>query len=138
MGGRIAALDAVYKDRMTIYVARRRRRLETPPTPAQPSKPVFEKYPQSIGAITIDRPNPTSFGSVPGNPGPETASPSATASTSPPTAATTGSTSFAGHGADFTHHHRPQNSDIVYVFARAICGTQARNEAFQTTDGGKS
>jgi photosystem II stability/assembly factor-like uncharacterized protein len=58
MGGRIAALDAVMEDRLTVYVGAATGGLWKSIDGGTTFKPVFDKYTQSIGAVTIDKNNP--------------------------------------------------------------------------------
>jgi len=58
MGGRIAALDAVMRQRLTIYVGAASGGVWKSVNGGTTFKPVFEKHIQSIGAVTIDRSNP--------------------------------------------------------------------------------
>lgn len=58
MGGRIAAVDAVLRDRLHIYVGAAGGGVWKSVDAGTTFKPVFDEHTQSIGAITIDRSNP--------------------------------------------------------------------------------
>src|SRR5262245_57476681 len=58
MSGRIPALDAVAGDRLTIYVGSAGGGLWKSADGGMRFKPVFDKYNQSIGAVTVDPQNP--------------------------------------------------------------------------------
>jgi photosystem II stability/assembly factor-like uncharacterized protein len=58
MSGRIAALDAVPGDRLTIYVGAASGGVWKSVDGGLAFKPVFDKHPQSIGALAIDRKDP--------------------------------------------------------------------------------
>ena len=58
MSGRIAALDAVAGDRLTIYVGAAGGGLWKSVDGGLRFKPIFDKYNQSIGAVTVDPANP--------------------------------------------------------------------------------
>ena len=59
MGGRIAAMDVIRKDnRLTIYVGAASGGVWKSVNGGTTFKAIFDKYTQSIGAITIDRANP--------------------------------------------------------------------------------
>lgn len=58
MGGRISAMDAVMRDRLTIYVGAAGGGVWKSVNGGTTFKAVFDEYNQSIGAITIDRSNP--------------------------------------------------------------------------------
>lgn len=58
MGGRIAALDAVKRERLIIYVGAASGGVWKSDNGGTTFKPVFDKYTQSIGAIAIDRSKP--------------------------------------------------------------------------------
>ncbi len=59
MGGRISALDAFRKDgRLTIYVGAAGGGVWKSENGGTTFKPIFDKYTQSIGAVTVDRSNP--------------------------------------------------------------------------------
>src|SRR4029077_20359595 len=58
MGGRIAAIDAVGQDPLTIYVGAARGGVGKSIDGGLAFKPVFDDYNQSIGAITIDPKDP--------------------------------------------------------------------------------
>src|SRR5512137_3148024 len=58
MSGRISALDAVAGDRLTIYVGAAGGGLWRSLDGGLTFKAVFDKYNQSIGAITVDPSNP--------------------------------------------------------------------------------
>ena len=58
MSGRIAAIDAVEGDRLTVYVGAASGGVWKSPEGGVTFKPVFDKQPQSIGALAIDRKNP--------------------------------------------------------------------------------
>jgi photosystem II stability/assembly factor-like uncharacterized protein len=60
MGGRIAAMDAVYVDRrLTVYVGGATGGVWKSINGGTTFKPVFEDHTQSIGAVAIDRGNPS-------------------------------------------------------------------------------
>jgi photosystem II stability/assembly factor-like uncharacterized protein len=58
MSGRISALDAVAGDRLTVYVGSAGGGLWRSVDGGLVFKPVFDKYNQSIGAVTVDPANP--------------------------------------------------------------------------------
>jgi photosystem II stability/assembly factor-like uncharacterized protein len=58
MGGRIAALDAVPGDRLTIYVGAAGGGVWKSADGGVRFKPIFDKHTQSIGAVTVDPNNP--------------------------------------------------------------------------------
>jgi photosystem II stability/assembly factor-like uncharacterized protein len=58
MGGRIAAIDAVRGERLTIYIGSAGGGVWKSQDGGTTFEPVFDKYNQSIGAIAIDRSNP--------------------------------------------------------------------------------
>jgi photosystem II stability/assembly factor-like uncharacterized protein len=58
MSGRVAAVDAVQGDRLTIYVGAASGGVWKSVDGGLRFKPIFDKYTQSIGAIAIDRKNP--------------------------------------------------------------------------------
>src|SRR5947208_16086572 len=58
MGGRIAAIDAVAQDPLTIYVGAAGGGVWKSSDGGLYFKPVFDDYTQSIGAITIDPKDP--------------------------------------------------------------------------------
>ena len=58
MSGRISALDAVDSRPVLLYVGAAGGGVWKSASGGVKFKPVFEKYPQSIGAITIDRDHP--------------------------------------------------------------------------------
>jgi photosystem II stability/assembly factor-like uncharacterized protein len=58
MSGRIAAIDALEGDRLTIYVGAASGGVWKSVDGGLQFKPIFDKYTQSIGAITIDRKDP--------------------------------------------------------------------------------
>ncbi len=58
VGGRIAALDAIMRDRLTIYVGAATGGLWKSIDGGTTFKAVFDKYTQAIGAVTIDKNNP--------------------------------------------------------------------------------
>src|SRR5712692_910744 len=57
-GGRIAAMDAVQTDRLTIYVGSAGGGVWKSADGGLTFRPVFEQQPQSIGAVTIDPASP--------------------------------------------------------------------------------
>ena len=58
MGGRIASIDAVMQDRLTIYVGAAGGGVWKSINGGTTFKSVFDKHTQAIGAVTIDRANP--------------------------------------------------------------------------------
>ena len=58
MGGRITAIDAVAKDSRIVYVATAGGGIWKSTTGGTLFKSIFDKYSQSVGAITIDQNNP--------------------------------------------------------------------------------
>ncbi len=59
MGGRIAALDAVWRDgRLTVWIGAATGGVWKSVNGGTTFKPVFDEHTQSIGALTIDRANP--------------------------------------------------------------------------------
>src|SRR5262245_63026810 len=58
MGGRIAAIDAVRGERLTIYVGSAGGGVWKSQDGCTTFEPVFDKYNQSIGAIAVDRVHP--------------------------------------------------------------------------------
>jgi photosystem II stability/assembly factor-like uncharacterized protein len=58
MGGRIAAIDAVAGEKVTVYVGAASGGLWKSDNGGLTFKPIFEDYPQSIGAVRIDPSNP--------------------------------------------------------------------------------
>lgn len=58
MGGRISAMDALRRDRLTIYIGAAGGGVWKSVNGGTTFKPIFDKYTQSIGAIAIDRANP--------------------------------------------------------------------------------
>lgn len=58
MGGRVAAVDAVAGDPLTVYVGAASGGVWKSTDAAVNFKPVFDDYPQSIGAVKIDPSNP--------------------------------------------------------------------------------
>src|SRR5262245_24647543 len=58
MSGRIAAIDAVETDRLTIFVGAAGGGLWRSSDGGVTWKPVFDKHSQSIGAVAVDRANP--------------------------------------------------------------------------------
>src|SRR5687767_7760177 len=58
MGGRITAIDAVNKDTRILYVGTAGGGIWKSTTGGVAFKPVFDKYCQSIGALTVDQSNP--------------------------------------------------------------------------------
>jgi hypothetical protein len=58
MSGRITALDAVEGDRLTVFVGSAGGGVWKSRDGGTTFKPVFDKHPQSIGAVAIDRSNP--------------------------------------------------------------------------------
>ncbi|UCC32532.1 MAG: hypothetical protein JSU86_09660, partial [Phycisphaerales bacterium] len=58
MGGRISAMDAVMRDRLTIYVGAAGGGVWKSVNGGTTFKAVFDEYNQSIGALTIDRSDP--------------------------------------------------------------------------------
>src|ERR1022692_2204566 len=58
MGGRITAIDAVAANPRIIYIGSAGGGIWKSTTGGTLFKPIFDKYSQSIGAITIDQHNP--------------------------------------------------------------------------------
>lgn len=140
MGGRIAALDAVYKDRLTIYVGAAAGGVWKSANAGTSFKPVFEKYPQSIGAISIDRTKPDVVWVGTGEPWTR----NSVSIGNGIYKTTDGGDNWEHLGlADTERISRiiidPKNSDTVYVCAPGhLWNSNEERGLFKTTDGGKS
>src|SRR5712692_1344039 len=139
-GGRIAAMDAVQTDRLTIYVGSAGGGVWKSADGGLTFKPVFEQQPQSIGAVTIDPASPNTVWVGTGE---------SWVRNSVSVGAGIYKTTDGGENwqlmglADTEHISRivvnPKKTDTVYVCALGhLWNANAERGVFRTTDGGKT
>ncbi|MFN8165020.1 MAG: glycosyl hydrolase [Bacteroidia bacterium] len=140
MGGRITAIDAVNTDSRIMYVGTAGGGIWKSNTGGSLFKPVFDKYNQSIGAITIDQKNPEVVWAGTG----ESNMRNTVSIGSGLYKSTDGGDNWMKVGLDSTEHISriaidPSNSDVVYVSAPGPLWSDSPNRGlYKTTDGGKT
>ncbi len=140
MSGRIAALDAVNNNPQIIYIGAAGGGVWKSKNGGTTFKPVFDKYPQAIGAICIDQKNPKTVWVGTGEPWVR----NSTSVGKGVYKTTDGGDSWKLTGLEETERIgkivvSPDNRDIVYVAALGhLWGPNQERGLYKTTDGGKS
>lgn len=140
MSGRIAALDAVNSDPRIIYVGAASGGVWKTKNTGTTFKPVFDKHPQSIGAITIDQNHPDTVWVGTGEPWTR----NSTSVGNGVYKTTNGGEKWKNMGLKETERIgkiivHPTNPDIVWVAALGhLWGANEERGVFKTTDGGKN
>ncbi len=140
MSGRIAALDAVDNNPQIIYIGAAGGGVWKSKNGGTTFKPVFDKYPQAIGAICIDPKKPETVWVGTGEPWVR----NSTSIGQGVYKTTDGGDNWKLTGLEETERIgkivvSPDNSDVVYVAALGhLWGPNQERGLFKTTDGGKS
>ncbi len=140
MGGRIAAIDAVMGDRLTIYVGAAGGGVWKSVNAGTTFKAVFDKHTQSIGALAIDRSNPDVVWVGTG----ETWTRNSVSVGDGAYKTTDGGESWVHVGLKDSERISkilidPTDSDTVYVCATGhLWNSNQERGVFKTTDGGKN
>ncbi len=140
MSGRIAAIDAVATDPLTIYVGSASGGVWKSVDAGTSFAPVFDDHTQSIGAITIDPTDPSTVWVGTG----ESWVRNSVSVGDGVYKTTDGGDTWARMGLDETEHIArivvdPSKHDTVYVCATGhLWDANAERGVFKTTDGGKS
>jgi photosystem II stability/assembly factor-like uncharacterized protein len=140
MGGRITAIDAVNKDTRIVFIGTAGGGIWKTTTGGSFFKPVFDKYNQSIGALTVDQLNPNIVWAGTG----ESNMRNSVSIGNGLFKSTDGGDNWIKMGLDSTEHISrvlidPSNSDIVYVAAPGpLWGDSEHRGLYKTTDGGKT
>lgn len=140
MGGRISAIDAVTKDPRIIYVGAAGGGIWKSTTGGTLFKSIFDKYNQSIGAITIDQSNPDIIWAGTG----ESNMRNSVSIGSGLYKSTDAGENWSRVGLDSSEHIsriaiNPKNHDEVYVAVPGALWSDSKNRGlYKTTDGGKT
>jgi photosystem II stability/assembly factor-like uncharacterized protein len=140
MSGRIAALDAVNDDPRIIYIGAAGGGVWKSKNGGTTFKPVFDKYPQAIGAICIDQKNPKTVWVGTGEPWVR----NSTSVGEGVFKTTDGGDNWKFVGLKETERIgrivvSPDNSEVVYVAALGhLWGANEERGLFKTTNGGKT
>lgn len=140
MSGRVACLDVVAADGKTIYVGAASGGVWKSDDFGVTFKPVFDKYPQSIGAITIDQRHPDTVWVGTGEGWVRNSVSIGTGIY----VTTDGGLSWKHRGLDSTERIariiiHPQNPNIIYVAALgALWADSPHRGVYQSTDGGST
>ncbi len=138
MSGRIAAIDAVNTNPRIIYVGAASGGVWKSLTGGTVWKPIFEKYTQSIGALTIDQNHPDTIWVGTG----ESNMRNSVSVGTGLYRSTDAGENWTKVGLDSTEHISrividPRNSNVVYVSAPgALWGDSKHRGLYKTTDGG--
>ena len=140
MGGRITAIDVVTKDPRTIYVGAAGGGIWKSTTGGTLFKSIFDKYNQSVGAITIDQSNPDIIWCGTG----ESNMRNSVSIGSGLYKSTDAGENWVKIGLDSSEHIsriaiNPKNHDEVYVAVPGPLWSDSKNRGlYKTTDGGKT
>lgn len=140
MGGRITAIDAVNADSRTIYVGTAGGGIWKTTTGGSYFKPVFDKYIQSIGALTIDQNNPEVVWAGTG----ESNMRNTVSIGNGIYKTTDGGNNWVRMGLDSTEHIsriilHPKDPNIIYVAAPGpLWSNSPHRGLYKSTDGGKT
>src|ERR1039458_2402175 len=140
MGGRITAIDAVAKDPRIMYVGTAGGGIWKSTTGGTLFKPIFDKYSQSIGAITIDQNNPDVIWCGTGESNMRNTVSIGTGLYK----SLDGGDNWEKVGLDSSEHIsrvaiNPKNSEEVYVAVPGPLWSNSKNRGlYKTTDGGKT
>lgn len=138
MGGRITAIDAINDDARTIYVGTAAGGIWKSTTGGASFKPIFDKYTQSIGAITISQKNPKTIYVGTGESNMRNSVSYGTGMYK----STDGGDNWVNIGLDSSEHISkividPTNDSIVYVAVPGALWSDSQHRGlYKTTDGG--
>ncbi|HEX2607261.1 MAG TPA: hypothetical protein VHK91_07775, partial [Flavisolibacter sp.] len=140
MSGRISAIEGVAQDGKTLYVGTAGGGIWKTTNAGASFKPIFDKYTQSIGALTIDQKNPRVIYAGTG----ESNMRNSVSIGDGLYKSTDGGDNWTRIGLDSTEHISkividPKNSDIIYVAAPGPLWSDGTNRGlYKSTDAGKT
>ena len=140
MGGRITAIDAVVKDPRIMYIGTAGGGIWKTTTGGTIFKPIFDKYCQSVGAVTIDQNNPDVIWCGTG----ESNMRNTVSIGVGLYKSTDAGSNWTKVGLDSSEHIsriaiNPSNSNEVYVAVPGPLWSDSKNRGlYKTTDGGKT
>lgn len=140
MGGRITAIDAVIKDPRIMYIGTAGGGIWKTTTGGTLFKPIFDKYCQSVGAVTIDQNNPDVIWCGTG----ESNMRNTVSIGVGLYKSTDAGSNWTKVGLDSSEHIsriaiNPSNSNEVYVAVPGPLWSDSKNRGlYKTTDGGKT